>query len=185
MAKIPWERTNWHKFLWKRKGSNSEVLYKTRYLYKTRQLPHHYNLIDSFFFFLFFIITLMMIIIIITYDGYACCIQYSFSDLSWLFFFLIPCGHGLRYFFSILSLVPFFNLCKENRLPFFVLFPSNTLYFLLIGKISLGRQLLILGFLNCMWHCYCLFYLKDIFSEIITHKLSSAFIFSFHISLIF
>lgn len=104
-----------------------------------------------------------------------CCIQYSFSGLYWLFLFLIAHRHALRFFFSILSLLPFFNLHKENRLPFFALFPSNTLYFLLIGKVSLGWQLFMLGFLTCMWHCYCIFYLWDT-------ELPPSFIFSFHIS---
>lgn len=81
-------------------------------------------------------------------------------------------------FVSLLSLVPFFNLHEENRLPFFTVFQSNTLCFLLMGKVSLVWLLDMLRLLNCMWHCYCIFYLWDI-------KLSPAFIFSFHISVIF
>lgn len=106
----------------------------------------------------------MMIIMIIAYDGYdlkkigwlVCCIQYSFSGLSWLqefdrlFFFLVSCGHGYRHFVSILSLTPFCFLSKENRLHFFDLLASKTLYFLSDCKVSLGLLLGMLVFLNCM-----------------------------------
>lgn len=117
---------------------------------------------------------------------------YYHYDDYWLLLMMVICVlHSIFIFRSLLTglvsefffflhclFYHFFNLHKENRLSFFALFPSNTLYFLFISKVSLGWYLFRLGFLNSMWHCYCIFYLWDI-------KVSPTFIFSFHVSVDF